>query len=109
MLWASPTLLSKQLLLGLAQEFSQWPRRPSVLGSEVAEDLGGWGRGRASWPLGNWKGSKNVEEGIPAGERKSCAKINLDKSRQGLLSWLQVARRIRSTFLFSASSSNLTA
>lgn len=61
----------------------------------------GWGR--ASWPLGNWKGSNYAGEGIPAGERKSYAKINLEKLRQRLFSWPQIART-RSRFLFSASS-----
>lgn len=37
-LWAPPALPSKQLLLSLT--LSQWPRRPSVLGSEVADGVG---------------------------------------------------------------------
>ena len=35
--------LCKQWLLSSAGEFNQWPRRRSVLGSEVARDCGGCG------------------------------------------------------------------
>lgn len=46
--------------------------------------------GRASWRLGNWEGSEDLEKGfLPDSKRKSCAKVTLEKLREVLLTWPQ--------------------